>query len=94
LVLITLYNTFVNMGRKASQQSNTMYALAQGAVDGMTIGDVRTIAMPDDLAFFRKYLSEISKRFECRYTTKSLPSGKLQIMRVKYYNIHSQKVEK
>lgn len=81
------------MGRKASQQSKTMYALAQNSVEGMKISDVRTINIPNDLPLFRKYLSEISKRFECRYTTKSLPDGRLQIMRVKYYNIHSHKVE-
>ena len=81
------------MGRKPTKQSSTMYALASDSIEGMSIGDVRYIDMPADLAFFRKYLSEIAKRSEKKFTTRSV-DGQLQIMRVKYYNTYSERVEK
>lgn len=81
------------MGRKSTAHASNMYNLASAAIEGMDIGEVRYIDMPTDLAFFRKYLSEIAKRKEKRFTTRSI-DGQLQIMRVKYYNIHSEKVEK
>lgn len=80
------------MGRKSTKNADTMYSLASAAIEGMAIGEVKYIDMPSDLAFFRKYLSEIAKRNEQRYTTRSI-DGQLQIMRVKYYNIHSERVE-
>lgn len=80
------------MGRKSTKQSGEMYALAQATIDGMGIGDVRIISYPNDIAFFRKYLSEIGKRTDCKYTTKTI-DNQLQIMRIKYYNIYSKKVE-
>lgn len=80
------------MGRKSTTHSETMYSLAQSSVEGMHIGDVRIITMPHDLAFFRKYLSEIAKRTDCKYTTKTI-DGQLQIMRIKYFNIYSKKIE-
>lgn len=74
--------------------NNTMYNLALDTISGMGIGDVATIEIPADLGYFRKYLSEISKRHGKRFTTsvKAVP-GKLQIMRIKYSNIHSQELE-
>lgn len=80
------------MGRKATLHSNTMYSLASQVIAGMEVGDVKTIALPADLPFFRKYLSEIGKREGKRFTTRTLPEG-LQLMRVKYYNIHSHEIE-
>jgi hypothetical protein len=81
------------MGRKPTAHADTMYAQAAAAVQGMIMGEVRYIDMPSDLPFFRKYLSEIAKRNEQRFTTRSI-DGQLQIMRVKYYNIHSERIEK
>lgn len=80
------------MGRKSTNQSGEMYSLVQSTIEGMEIGDVRIITIPHDIAFFRKYLSEIGKRTDCKYTTKTI-DNQLQIMRIKYYNIYSKKVE-
>ncbi len=80
------------MGRKSTAHATTMYSLAQATVEGMSIGEVRIIDMPEDIAFFRKYLSEIGKRTDCKYTTKSI-EGQLHVMRIKYSNIYSKKVE-
>jgi len=80
------------MGRKSTKHSGEMYALAQTTIEGMRIGEVRIIALPSDMPFFRKYLSEIGKRTDCKYTTKTM-SDKLHIMRIKYSNIYSKKVE-
>ena len=88
LVLITTFNTFGIMGRKSTEHSTEMYALAKYTVEGMVIGEVRIIGLPDDIAFFRKYLSEIGKRTDCKYTTKYI-NGQLHVMRIKYSNIYS-----
>jgi hypothetical protein len=80
------------MGRKPTKHSGEMYALVQSTIEGMSIGEVRSITMPDDIAFFRKYLSEIGKRMDCKYTTKTIDNN-LQIMRIKYYNIYSKRLE-
>lgn len=77
-----------------AKKKHTMYGLAQSTIDGMQIGDVRIIPLPkeNNLAFFRKYLSEIGKRTDSRYTTKTI-DGKLQVMRINYFNIYSKKTE-
>lgn len=80
------------MGRKQTKQSGEMYSLVQSTIEGMSIGDVRIISVPADMPFFRKYLSEIGKRTDCKYTTKTIVD-KLHIMRIKYSNIYSKKVE-
>lgn len=80
------------MGRKKTKHSGEMYSLVQSTIEGMSIGDVRVIPLPGDMPFFRKYLSEIGKRTDCKYTTKTM-SGNLHIMRIKYSNIYSKKVE-
>ena len=71
---------------------NTMYNLVTDTIQNMTVGDKSTIDMPDNLPYFRKYLSEISKRQGQRYTTK-IVGDSLEIMRVKYHNIYSKEVE-
>ena len=71
-----------------------MYNLALDTITGMEIGEVRTIDLPTELGYFRKYLSEISKRHGKRFTTsQKAVAGKLQIMRIKYSNIYSQEIE-
>lgn len=75
------------------KQSNTMYDLALSTIEGMNIGDSKVINMPDPLTYFRKYLSEISKRKGQKFTTKATHDGKLEIMRIKYSNIYSKEVE-
>lgn len=70
-----------------------MYSLAAQSIEGMNVGDVKDIKMPTDLPFFRKYLSEIAKREGKRFTTRTTQEG-IQLMRVKYYSIHSQEIEK
>lgn len=71
---------------------NTMYNLVTDTIFGMNIGDKSIIPLPDNMPYFRKYLSEISKRQAQRYTTK-ISGSKLEIMRIKYHNIYSTKVE-
>ena len=94
LVLITYIISFVAMGRKATTYTANMYTLANDTIQGMEVGDIRIIRLPspNDLAFFRKYLSEIAKRGDKKFTTKTI-SDQLHIMRVKYSNIIAKKVE-
>lgn len=81
------------MGRKPSTDSNSMYSLVLDSIEGMEIGEVKVIDKPSSLPFFRKYLSEIGKRDGKRFTTRS-NNDSLEIMRVKYYSIHSKEIEK
>lgn len=71
---------------------NTMYDLVLNTIDDMNIGDNRIINEPDNLPYFRKYLSEISKREGKRFTTKVI-DNKLHVMRLKYSNIYSKELE-
>lgn len=80
------------MGRRASTQSTDMYNLVQSTIDGMEIGDLCEIAMPADLALFRKYISEIGKRMHRKFRTRTV-DNKLEVFRVKYSNIYSKEVE-
>jgi len=74
------------------RKSNTMYELVARTIDNMNIGDTKSIKVPENLGYFRKYLSEISKRYNQKYTTK-IVDGKLEILRIKYSNIYSKEVE-
>lgn len=69
-----------------------MYNLVTTTIDGMNIGDTGIIDIPDNLPYFRKYLSEISKREGKRFTTKIM-NNKLHVMRLKYSNIYSKELE-
>lgn len=69
-----------------------MYNLVTNTIDGMEIGDNTSIKLPDNLPYFRKYLSEISKREGKKFTTK-IVGNKLELMRIKYSNIYSKEVE-
>lgn len=80
------------MGRKPTVHADNMYNLASTSIAGMDVGDLRIIDIPNDIIFFRKYLSEIAKREGKKFTTKSIDS-KLHIMRVKYSNIYSKELE-
>lgn len=80
------------MGRKPTAQADSMYKLANNTVENMDIGDLRTIEMPDNLAYFRKYLSEIGKHTRRKFTTITA-GDKLQILRVQYSNIHSKETQ-
>lgn len=70
-----------------------MYNLAANTIDGLEIGQSIIIDEPDNLPYFRKYLSEMSKREGKKFTTKLFPENKLHIMRVKYSNIYSKELE-
>lgn len=74
------------------KKSNTMYNLVIDTIEGMNIGQSRTLPIPDNMPYFRKYLSEISKRYSHKYTTK-IVDGKMEIMRLKYSNIYSKELE-
>lgn len=71
---------------------NTMYNLVLNTIADMAIGDTNSIPVPDNLPYFRKYLSEISKREGKRFVTKII-DGQLHVLRVKYSNIYSKEVE-
>lgn len=71
---------------------NNMYDLVINTITGMKIGQRTTMSIPENLPYFRKYLSEISKRQGQRFTTKII-EDKMEIMRVKYHNIYSKEVE-
>jgi hypothetical protein len=70
----------------------TVYSNVVSVIDGLHIGDNAVIALPDNLPAFRKYLSEISKRQNKRFTTKVI-NNQLHILRVQYSNIYSKEVE-
>lgn len=72
--------------------SNTMYNLVSNTIEGIKVGQKVIIDIPDNLLYFRKYLSEISKRQGQRFATKII-NEKLEIMRIKYHNIYSKEVE-
>jgi hypothetical protein len=92
LVLITVLCTFAYMGRRPTAHSSTMYQLVQSTIEGMVLGELRIINMPDDLPLFRKYLSEIGRRIKHKYTTLS-KYDKLHVMRINYSNIYSKEIE-
>jgi hypothetical protein len=71
---------------------NSMYSLMSLTVGSLLIGESTEIDSPNNLRYFRKYLSEYSKAQGKKFTTKVI-SGTLHIMRVKYSNIHSKEVE-
>jgi hypothetical protein len=70
-----------------------MYNLASDTTEGLAIGESIVIDCPDNLPYFRKYLSEMSKREGKKFTTKVFPGNKLHIMRLKYSNIYSKELE-
>lgn len=80
------------MGRKSTQEATSMYNLANRTTEGMEIGDLTVIDMPINLAYFRKYLSEIGRSTRRKFTTIS-KEDKLHVMRVQYSNIHSKEVQ-
>lgn len=69
-----------------------MYDLVQSITKGMRIGDSQDVPIPDNIGYFRKYLSEISKREGKKFATK-VNADMLTIMRVKYSNIYSKELE-
>lgn len=79
------------MGRKASVEANTMYNLALDSIQGLEIGQFNIISMPNNLAYYRKYLSEIGKRTGKTFRTK-VEDNKLHVFRVPYSNIHSKQL--
>lgn len=72
---------------------NNMYQLVANAISGLAIGETIQIDLPDNLLYFRKYLSEISKREGKKFTTKVMNDEALLIMRIKYSNIYSKEIE-
>lgn len=69
-----------------------MYQLVMNAINGMEVGDCNVISLPDNLGYFRKYLSEVSKREGKKFTTKVMDNT-LHILRIKYSNIYSKEIE-
>jgi len=76
------------------KKANTMYNLVLTTIEGMQIGQAKSVPLPDNMGYFRKYLSEISKREGKKFTTKVNEEKKtLEILRIKYSNIYSKEVE-
>jgi Na+-transporting NADH:ubiquinone oxidoreductase subunit NqrA len=63
-----------------------MYSYVQSVIDGLSIGELTTIPIPDKLKAFRKFLSEIASKDHKKFTTK-IKGGELHIMRIKYYSV-------
>jgi hypothetical protein len=75
-----------------SAKNNSMYSLVEDTIHGMKIGQKKSIPIPDNTSYFRKYLCEISKHRGLKFTTKIVDS-KMEIMRVRYFNINSSEVQ-
>jgi hypothetical protein len=69
-----------------------MYQEVETAINGLEVGQNNVISMPDNLPYFRKYLSEISAREGKKFATKVI-EGNLHIFRIKYHNLYSKEVE-
>ena len=72
--------------------ASALYTEVKNITEGMEVGELSVIPVPENLKAFRKYLSEISRKQDKRFTTKVV-GNQLHIMRVKYSNIYSQIVE-
>lgn len=64
----------------------SMYNYVQNTIDGLTVGELVTIPVPDKLKAFRKFLSEISAKDHKKFTTK-IKGNDLHIMRINYYSV-------
>jgi flagellar basal body L-ring protein FlgH len=64
----------------------SLYNYVKNTIDGMAIGDLITIPLPEKIKAFRKFLSEISKADHKKFTTK-IKNGEMHIMRIKYYSL-------
>lgn len=64
----------------------TVYSHVQSTIDGLDIGEMITISVPDKLRAFRKFLSEISLKDHKKFTTKVIGS-QMHILRVNYYSV-------
>lgn len=71
---------------------NNMYSLVLSTIEGLEVGETAEIKLPENIKYFRRYLCEISKRQDKKFTTKII-GGKLHIFRVKYSNIYSRELE-
>lgn len=70
----------------------SMYSFVQTTIDGLKIGQLVTIPIPDKLGAFRKFLSEIAGKDHKKFTTK-VKGNELHIMRVQYYSIPEKIVD-
>lgn len=64
----------------------SMYNYVQNTIEGLTVGELVTIPVPDKLKAFRKFLSEISAKDHKKFTTK-IKGNDLHIMRINYYSV-------
>lgn len=64
----------------------SLYNYVQSTIDGLSIGELTTIPLPDKLKAFRKFLSEVATREHKKFTTK-VKDGELHIMRIKYFSV-------
>lgn len=69
----------------------TLYSYVQSTVDGLQIGELTTIPMPDKLKAFRKFLCEIAGKDHKKFTTK-IKGNELHILRINYHSV-SEKLE-
>jgi len=69
----------------------TLYSYVQSTIDGLNIGEMVTIPIPDKLKAFRKFLSEISSKDHKKFTTK-IKDNELHILRINYYSV-TEKLE-
>lgn len=64
----------------------SLYNYVQSTIEGLSIGELITIPIPDKLKAFRKFLCELASRDHKKFTTK-IKDGELHIMRINYYSV-------
>lgn len=64
----------------------TLYSYVQSTIDGLNIGEMVTIPLPDKLKAFRKFLCEISLKDHKKFTTKVV-INELHILRINYHSV-------
>ena len=74
------------------EEIKSLYTVCKDVIQGMEIGEEKSIEIPEKLSAFRRYLIEIGSRMGQKFATKII-DGKLRIMRIKYFNINSKEME-
>jgi hypothetical protein len=64
----------------------SLYSYVASTIEGLEIGQMTSIPVPDKLKAFRKFLSEIASRQHRKYTTKVV-GQELHILRVPFYSV-------
>lgn len=66
----------------------TLYALVKRAVEGLQVGQVKSIKKPENIQAFRKFLSDLSNKEQKKFTTKVV-KNRLHILRTEFYSMNA-----